>query len=882
MSVPRRLALDARGDVVVTGEVFEGGRCHWSVVKVEGRTGELAWGPIRLDTAGSPSRRTRAVGLLVDPAGDVLVSGAASWMSIGSDELVKLEGTTGKTIWRNAGGSRETVVAFGVDLRADLFVTETTPDVPFRNPQLWVRKCDGATGRTLWGPVPIEPGKNAGQAVPLFVDETGDLKFVATFRSGVSGSYAKLVSFSGGGGRLLHESLLPGDLAAADEDPAGIARDSRGDILVMTTSGGVAKVDGVTGVLRWGPVWPDLTDDPAYQPTWGGRLALDRRGDVFVSGTLREGPRSVWWTMKRDGATGEALWGPRRLPLGQSAGLATDSRGDLIEVGLAGVGEEIYRSPRDESDDDEPNRGAWWVMKSDGATGEPKWTSAAFVGAPGTLASNWTRFRVDERDDVVMVVSNTDGTVVGKVCGEKGDPVWSPTRLRGPAYALGLADGGDPVILSNQSGVWPTTWIVARISSRSGAIAWEAEELADAAVGLLGWDLLVDRAGDVVVVGKYDVRNTLRGGWALAKYDGASGKAIRRERFAEAESPEGSWPTMTGAWRVAELPDGDLLLEGRDHGLGQSVLMKLGRKGSEPVWTRLLPEPVDPQVALLPRAGGSGGGLTLLAKTEAGATLFHFTEDFAIDVAGGAMPPALAGESYSYQVPVRNGRPPYRFSVEAGRLPPGLSLGKASGLLSGTPSAPGVTSVLLAVRDADGRKARRTVNLLVAPQVDGRRPLVHSWSPSWPRQEDAPSYYCSTNARRARGPAGRCRALPDPDVEVAGRRGTPCAASACAPTTRYSTPAALSADNISTKSRSIDRFSLERPGVSRQALDEGNPLRRGHGGDVGVDSLVLVSEGEAPYGPRGSLFTAAHIAILGIRAPRRHASPALPSPRRLR
>lgn len=107
------------------------------------------------------------------------------------------------------------------------------------------------------------------------------------------------------------------------------------------------------------------------------------------------------------------------------------------------------------------------------------------------------------------------------------------------------------------------------------------------------------------------------------------------------------------------------------------------------------------------------------------------------------MPPARAGESYSFRIPVRNGRPPFRFSVESGRLPPGLSLEKASGRLSGTPGEPGVTSVLLAVRDADGRKARRMVNLLVASRVEGRRPLVHSWGPPWPRQEEGPSYYCS-------------------------------------------------------------------------------------------------------------------------------------------
>lgn len=125
-------------------------------------------------------------------------------------------------------------------------------------------------------------------------------------------------------------------------------------------------------------------------------------------------------------------------------------------------------------------------------------------------------------------------------------------------------------------------------------------------------------------------------------------------------------------------------------------------------------------------------------------------------------------------------------------------------------------------------------------------------------------------AERGEDPAGVLGRPANPDFEIA--RGPRYAASprACAPTTRYSAPAALSADNISTKSRSIDALSLEGPGVPGEALDEGDPLRRRHRRHDRIVQLTLRSEGDPPHWPGRPLLAAAHECVSIPRGRERH------------
>jgi len=78
-----------------------------------------------------------------------------------------------------------------------------------------------------------------------------------------------------------------------------------------------------------------------------------------------------------------------------------------------------------------------------------------------------------------------------------------------------------------------------------------------------------------------------------------------------------------------------------------------------------------------------------------------------------AVPPleTMMGLSFNYQLSVSGGTAPYMWS--AGSLPPGLSLNATGGLISGTPTAGGLFSFSVTVRDAASVSATGTVQIKV-------------------------------------------------------------------------------------------------------------------------------------------------------------------------
>ncbi|MDQ4134306.1 MAG: Ig domain-containing protein, partial [Actinomycetota bacterium] len=79
------------------------------------------------------------------------------------------------------------------------------------------------------------------------------------------------------------------------------------------------------------------------------------------------------------------------------------------------------------------------------------------------------------------------------------------------------------------------------------------------------------------------------------------------------------------------------------------------------------------------------------------------------------LPPAQIGVSYATGVFADGGVPPYRWSVVAGQLPPGLSLTTSPGRITGTPTAAGTFTFTLRVTDEAGQQATRQFSITVSP-----------------------------------------------------------------------------------------------------------------------------------------------------------------------
>jgi hypothetical protein len=65
-----------------------------------------------------------------------------------------------------------------------------------------------------------------------------------------------------------------------------------------------------------------------------------------------------------------------------------------------------------------------------------------------------------------------------------------------------------------------------------------------------------------------------------------------------------------------------------------------------------------------------------------------------------SLPNASIGRPYSATIVATGGTPPLQWQVVQGKLPPGINLQPTSGILSGTPTAPGNYSFAVAVSDA--------------------------------------------------------------------------------------------------------------------------------------------------------------------------------------
>ena len=80
-----------------------------------------------------------------------------------------------------------------------------------------------------------------------------------------------------------------------------------------------------------------------------------------------------------------------------------------------------------------------------------------------------------------------------------------------------------------------------------------------------------------------------------------------------------------------------------------------------------------------------------------------------------APPGGEAGVSYSNQLTVTGGTGPYAWSVSAGTLPPGITLGATTGVLSGTPTTAGTYSFTVKVTDNSGLSDSTPVTVTIIP-----------------------------------------------------------------------------------------------------------------------------------------------------------------------
>ncbi|MDF7812051.1 SBBP repeat-containing protein [Hymenobacter sp. YC55] len=331
------VALDAAGNVAVTGFADVGGG-NWDYVtlKYEAASGQPLW---EARYNGSDSSYEEAKDVVVDAAGNVAVTGR-SYNSAGQSEYatVKYAGASGQPLWASrynrATAGDEQAVSLAVDAGGNVVVTgisnTSTIDADYAT-----LKYAAASGQQLWEAryTDAQAINNDDQAKDIAVDAAGNV--YVTGSSAGSGSrydYAT-IKYSASGAKLWEARYDgPGD---SFDTAISVAVDAAGNVYVTGTS----NSDYAT--VKYSPsgqqLWVARYNGPANTMDAPNEVVVDAAGNVYVTGfSIGTGTSYDYATIKY-APTGEELWVARYNGAGasndQASALAVDATGNVYVTG---------------------------------------------------------------------------------------------------------------------------------------------------------------------------------------------------------------------------------------------------------------------------------------------------------------------------------------------------------------------------------------------------------------------------------------------------------------------------------------------------------------------------------------------------------------------
>ncbi|AIZ64856.1 hypothetical protein PK28_16390 [Hymenobacter sp. DG25B] len=294
------LALSRNGDVYVTGSSANPGNGYadFATVKYDRRTGKELW-KARYNGPADSDDQARAIA--VDARGDVYVTGysMSSAFFIADYAIVKYDGRTGEQLWaaryNGPADYDDQPTDIALDLLGNVYVTGSSSNGDFYD--YATVKYDGRTGQQLWATLYDSSYGFGDFASSIAVSLSGDVYVTGTSAKSSSEGLFDIVTikYNGRTGQALWESRYDGP--NNQEDHAGdMVVDVRGDVYV--TGSATVKYNGRTGQQLW----------VADAAGWDGRLALSRLNGLYLTGGSYNGSNSDYLTIKFDPRTGQELW----------------------------------------------------------------------------------------------------------------------------------------------------------------------------------------------------------------------------------------------------------------------------------------------------------------------------------------------------------------------------------------------------------------------------------------------------------------------------------------------------------------------------------------------------------------------------------------------
>ena len=530
----RALAVDGAGNVIVTGYSYSGtSAADYYTVKYAATDGAEVWA---VRYTSPESHNDIPIGVAVDAAGNVVVTGSSFEVASQFDGYTaKYAAANGALLWEkrynNPGSSYDDVSGLALDASGNVVITGDSqtrggPDFMF------LVKYSAVNGSMAWEkrvPAPAtQDGSARGRAVAVDdsgnVIVTGELVLSSVNRDFYTAKHASA------NGSLLWE-VRQGKVGSGQDLGRAVTVDGAGNIIVTGSSQGsgtdrdfyTAKYAANTGSLIWAARYNGLANDEDT----GSDVAVDAEGNVIVTGTSSNGVNDDVCTVKYAAATGSLLWerrynGPGNLQ--DSGGAVTvDGSGNVIVASSSanpGGNGDIYIAKYAALD------GALlWERRYNGTGNNIDWPAAV---------------KVDANNDVVVTGASRGTTssmdfYTAKHAGATGALIWE-SRYTGPGtnsdtpVDLVLDEAGNAIVTGSSlaSGSNPD-YATLKYAAADGAQLW-LRRYNGPAFSDYPSAVAVDSAGDIYVTGYSNTTNT-NPDFYTAKYAAATGAVLWEKRY---------------------------------------------------------------------------------------------------------------------------------------------------------------------------------------------------------------------------------------------------------------------------------------------------------------------------------------------------------------
>jgi uncharacterized delta-60 repeat protein len=522
------LALDARGNVVVTGTSYNSsGRGEYYTAKYAAGDGALLWdkryfGPTNSDDSSQS--------VAVDRNGNVVVTGTSN----GDYYTAKYAAANGALLWEHRydgpANSFDSARAVALDASGNVVVTGSSYNGT--NDDVYTAKYAAVDGALLWEKRYNGPANSGDLAEAVAVDGGGNVVV-----AGYSDGDYYTAKYAAADGTLLWEKRYSGPGNSGDEAKA-VTVDASGNVVVTGDAWNgdnydfyTAKYAAPDGALLWdqtynGPV-------PIYDAAEA--VAVDGSGNVVVTGfSYNSDPNSDpdYYTAKYAAADGALLWekrynGPDSLE-DRARAVVTDGTGNVVVTGYS-IGSSFNPD--------------YYTAKYAAADGALLWEKRYNGPANGDDAAQ--AVAVDGSGNVVVTGSSHNGSdsdyYTAKYAAADGALLWEK-RYDGPgnssdaAQALAVDGSGNVVVTGYSVGSEGNAdYYTAKYAAADGTLLWEKRYNGPGNNDDQATAVKIDAFGNVVVtgtsvgaLGSYD--------YYTAKYAGLDGELLWVQRFNAANS----------------------------------------------------------------------------------------------------------------------------------------------------------------------------------------------------------------------------------------------------------------------------------------------------------------------------------------------------------